>query len=174
MTVSRYLAHYPTGLQQQVQALIDGKNLTRFLRERYPVTHSVGNDKQLRDYVLALKNRYLKQSSPLSNVVFDNKLHVVHNALGVHRSQGRIQGNKIKTKKDIRISSMFKQVPEAFLEMICVHELAHLKESEHNKAFYQLCCHMLPNYHQVEFDTRVYLTHLELIGPVYTGAEPQE
>ncbi|WP_410733789.1 YgjP-like metallopeptidase domain-containing protein [Citrobacter portucalensis] len=25
--------------------------------------------------------------------------------------------------------------------MIVVHELAHLKEKEHDKAFYQLCCH---------------------------------
>ena len=51
--------------------------------------------------------------------------------------------------------------------MIVVHELAHLKEKEHNKAFYQLCRHMQPNYHQLEFDVRVYLTHLEDVGPVY-------
>jgi predicted metal-dependent hydrolase len=43
-----------------------------------------------------------------------------------------------------------------------VHELAHLKELEHDKAFYQLCTHMAPDYHQLEFDTRLYLTHLEL------------
>ena len=48
--------------------------------------------------------------------------------------------------------------PAALLEMIVVHELAHLKEREHNKAFYALCDHMLPGYHQVEFDTRIYLT----------------
>ena len=42
--------------------------------------------------------------------------------------------------------------------MIVVHELAHFKESDHNKAFYKLCEHMLPGYHQVEFDLRVYLT----------------
>ncbi len=46
--------------------------------------------------------------------------------------------------------------------MIVVHELAHLKEKEHNKAFYQLCCHMEPQYHQLEFDTRLWLTHLSL------------
>ena len=45
--------------------------------------------------------------------------------------------------------------------MIVVHELAHLKEPEHNKAFYQLCTHMAPDYHQLEFDLRLYLTHLE-------------
>ncbi len=41
--------------------------------------------------------------------------------------------------------------------MIVVHELAHLKEREHDKAFYQLCAHMEPDYHQLEFDCRVYL-----------------
>ena len=167
MSTLKYLSHYPVELQQQVQSLIDQQTLTRFLRERYPHTHNIGNDKQLREYVLVLKNRYLKQSSPLSQIVFDGKLHMVHNALGVHRTQGRVQGHKIKTKSDIRISSLFKRVPEAFLEMICVHELAHLKESEHNKSFYQLCCHMMPNYHQIEFDTRLYLTHLEFIAAIY-------
>ncbi|HYG06232.1 MAG TPA: YgjP-like metallopeptidase domain-containing protein, partial [Stenotrophomonas sp.] len=43
-----------------------------------------------------------------------------------------------------------------------VHELAHLKESDHNKAFYQLCLHMEPDYHQLEFDLRLYLTQLEV------------
>jgi len=37
-------------------------------------------------------------------------------------------------------------------------KMAHLKERDHDKAFYQLCQHMEPNYHQLEFDCRVYLT----------------
>jgi predicted metal-dependent hydrolase len=41
--------------------------------------------------------------------------------------------------------------------MIVVHELAHLKERNHDKAFYQLCLHMESSYHQLEFDCRVYL-----------------
>ena len=163
----RYLNHYPAAVLQQVERLIEKQALSNFLREKYPTVHGVGNDKQLRTYVLAIKNRFLKQSEPLSQVIFDSKLHIAYNALGIHRTQGRVQGRKIKTKCDIRISSLFKGVPEAFLEMICVHELAHLKEAEHNKAFYQLCSHMMSDYHQVEFDTRLYLTHVELIGPVY-------
>lgn len=46
--------------------------------------------------------------------------------------------------------------------MIVVHELAHLKERDHDKAFYQLCLHMEPNYMQYEFDCRVYLVWLLL------------
>jgi len=53
-------------------------------------------------------------------------------------------------------------VAREFLRMIVVHELAHLKEFEHNKAFYQLCCHMEPDYHQLEFDLRVFLCWREL------------
>jgi len=46
--------------------------------------------------------------------------------------------------------------------MIVVHELAHLKESDHNKAFYRLCESMQPGYGQLEFDLRLYLTWREL------------
>jgi len=56
---------------------------------------------------------------------------------------------------------VFRDAPAPFLKMILVHELAHLKEREHNKAFYQLCTHMEPDYFQLEFDLRLYLTHLE-------------
>jgi predicted metal-dependent hydrolase len=52
--------------------------------------------------------------------------------------------------------------------MIVVHELAHLKELDHNKAFYQLCTYMLPDYHQLEFDLRVYLTWRELPSTDHT------
>ena len=64
----------------------------------------------------------------------------------------------------IRIAALFKQAPEEFLRMIVVHELAHLREREHDKAFYQLCQHMEPHYHQYELDVRLYLTHMESSG----------
>jgi predicted metal-dependent hydrolase len=37
-----------------------------------------------------------------------------------------------------------------------------LKEREHGKAFYALCLHMEPDYHQLEFDLRLWLTAQEL------------
>ena len=49
------------------------------------------------------------------------------------------------------------------VDCVVVHELAHLKENDHNKAFYRLCELMLPGYHQVEFDLRLYLTHRDLV-----------
>ena len=73
-----------------------------------------------------------------------------------------MQGTKLKAKNEIRVASMFKSVPGEFLEMIVVHELAHFKEKEHNKAFYKLCEYMQPSYHQAEFDLRLYLTHIDM------------
>ena len=163
----QYLSHYPERLQQQIQQMIDDNALGDWLRTRYPTTHSVANDNDLREYVMGLKNQYMKKTQPLSKVIYDQKIHIVNHALGLHSYVSRVQGGKLKSKNELRVSSLFKNTPEPFLNMIVVHELAHLKEKEHNKAFYKLCQHMLPDYHQIEFDVRVYLTELELTGYVY-------
>ena len=158
----KYISAYPVELQQQVQTLIDEQRLAEFLHTKYPVKHDVANDSQLRDYVMTLKNKYLKKAEPLSKIVYDNRIHVINNALGLHTYASRVQGDKLKRKNEMRISSIFIKAPEQLLRMIVVHELAHLKEKQHNKDFYQLCEHMLPQYHQLEFDARLYLTLLEL------------
>ena len=75
-----------------------------------------------------------------------------------------MQGTKLRAKREIRVASLFRDTPGEFLQMIVVHELAHLREGEHNKAFYQLCCHIEPAYHQLEFDLRVYLSYLDAGG----------
>jgi len=166
-TKLKYLSSYSLDLQKQVQQLIDENKLANFLLSKYPTPHNIKNDKELRVFVMGYKNDYLKKSPPLSKIVFDNKIHVIKNALGLHSYVTRIQGGKLKSKNEIRISSIFKLAPEAFLQMIVVHELAHSKEKEHNKAFYKLCQHMLPNYHQLEFELRIFLTQLEIDGNVY-------
>lgn len=109
-----------------------------------------------------LKNQFLRNAPPITKVMYDNKIHVLKNALGLHTAISRVQGGKLKAKAEIRVATVFRNAPEPFLRMIVVHELAHLKEKEHNKAFYQLCCHMEPQYHQLEFDTRLWLTQLSL------------
>lgn len=159
-----YLQGYPESLLAQVQTLIEQNRLGDVLQKRYPDTHSIGNDSALWDYTQALKNRYMRSAPPLNKVMYDNKIHVLKNALGLHTAVSRVQGGKLKAKAEIRVATVFRHAPEAFLKMIVVHELAHLKEKDHNKAFYQLCCHMEPQYHQLEFDTRLWLTHLSLKG----------
>lgn len=162
----RYLGGYPAPVLDQVRQLIAGRRLGELLLNRYPHSHGVRTDRALYDYVTDLKSQYLRGAEPLSKVVFDSKLHVIAHALGTHTTVSRVQGNKLKAKREIRVATLFKQVPEAFLRMIVVHELAHLKEKAHDKAFYQLCTHMEPDYHQFEFDLRLYLTQVELVGPI--------
>ena len=120
------------------------------------------SDSQLRAYVQAIKDRHLRKSAPLAKVIFDSKLQVVKHALGTHTAISRVQGDKLKASREIRIATVFRDAPAEFLKMIVVHELAHLRESEHNKSFYQLCTHIEPGYHQLEFDLRLYLTQREL------------
>jgi UTP pyrophosphatase len=160
----KYLSAYPASLQAQVQTLLNDGRLGEMLVRKYPRTHAVRTDKALYDYVMALKNEHLRSSEPLSRIAFDSKLHVIANALGTHTTISRVQGNKLKAKREIRVATLFREVPDEFLRMITVHELAHIKEKDHDKAFYALCTYMEPNYHQYEFDLRVYLTHLDAVG----------
>ncbi len=167
-TSLKYLNGYSNELISQIQALINKNTLKSHLLKKYPKPHNIVNDKALRDFVMTIKNQYLKKSSPLSKIIFDKKIHVINNALGLHSYVSRVQGNKLKSKNEIRIAAVFQKAPEEFLAMIVVHELAHLKEKDHNKNFYQLCQHMLPDYHQLEFDMRVYLTQLDELGEIYS------
>jgi predicted metal-dependent hydrolase len=144
-----------------VTALIGQGGLGTMLADRYSQSHVVRNDGQLYDYVQALKDRHLRKSVPLGKVVYDSKLQVMKHALGTHTAISRVQGGRLRASREIRIAAVFRDAPAEFLKMIVVHELAHQKEAEHNKSFYQLCMHMAPDYHQLEFDLRLYLTHLD-------------
>jgi len=158
----KYLSGYSPDLKSKVQLLLDRGQLGDMLLSRYPAAHVVRTDKALYDYVVDLKNTYIRNGAPLSKVAFDSRIQVLAHALGQHTRVSRVQGGKLKAKHEIRIATVFKTAPEAFLKMIAVHELAHLKEQEHNKAFYGLCARMEPDYHQYEFDLRLYLTYLDI------------
>ena len=156
----KYLTGYPDALLDQVRTLLAEDKLGAVLQRRYPELHEVRNDRQLYDYTQELKDRYLRKSVHLNKVCYDSKLEVVKHALGTHTAISRVHGGRLKASREIRVATVFREAPAAFLRMIVVHELAHLKESDHNKAFYQLCQHMEPDYLQLEFDTRLYLTEL--------------
>ena len=157
----KYLRAYPAPVLAQVHQLIADNRLGSVLAQRHPQAHAVRTDAALRDYVGELKNQFMRKAAPIAKVGYDSTLQVVKHALGTHTTVQRVQGAKLKTKHEIRIASLFKTAPADYLKMIVVHELAHLKESQHDKAFYQLCCHMTPDYHQLEFDLRLYLTWLD-------------
>ena len=159
-----YLAGYPAALVTQVTELIASAQLGPVLRRKYPRAHDVRTDKALYDYVLERKNSCLRNAPPLAKVAYDSKLKVIAQALGTHTAISRVQGGKLKAKREIRVATVFRDMPPEFLQMIVVHELAHMKVREHDKAFYKLCQYMLPDYHQLEFDLRLYLTWRDLQG----------
>jgi len=167
MSHLKYLSGYPSIVTDQARHLIEQNKLADYLLNKYPNTHKFGNNKALYSFTMQIKNQFIRQSSPLSKVVYDDKIDTIHHALGLHSFVSRVQGNKLKSKNEIRIGSVFKKVPIEFLTMIVVHELAHLKEKQHNKAFYKLCVHMEAEYHQLELDMRLYLTHINLTGKLY-------
>jgi predicted metal-dependent hydrolase len=154
-----FLAGYPLALVAQVHDLIETGRFAELWRKRYPRAHEVRTDGALYAFVQALKATHLRSAPPLSKVSFDSRIHVIRHALGTHTAISRVQGGKLQAKREIRISALFREGPIEFLRMIVVHELAHLRQREHDKAFYQLCRHMEPHYHQYEFDLRAYLTY---------------
>jgi predicted metal-dependent hydrolase len=160
----KFLHGYPQETLAQVQQMLDGGRIAQWLLQKYPAGHGVRTDRALYDYVQALKSEHLRGAETLSKVAFDSKLQIVQHALGTHTTVSRVQGSKLKAKREIRIASLFKDGPAEFLKMIVVHELAHLRERAHDKPFYQLCVYMEPGYHQLEFELRLYLTHLESGG----------
>ncbi|HJV22471.1 MAG TPA: YgjP-like metallopeptidase domain-containing protein [Holophagaceae bacterium] len=157
-----YLAGYGPAVEAQVRTLITQGRLGEYLADRYPERHDVRTDKALMETAQELKNRFLRSSPPLHKVRYDPRLQVLRDALGMHTRTSRVHGIRLKAGREIHVDTVFKEAPAAFLRMILVHELAHLKEGEHSKAFYQLCTHMERDYFQLEFDLRLYLTHRDL------------
>ena len=164
----KYLSGYSENVTTKVGQLIAGNQLGGILLAKYPSAHDIRTDRALYDFTVDIKNEFLRKSQPLSKVAYDCKISVINHALGMHSFVSRVQGSKLKSKHEIRVASVFKLAPLEFLKMIVVHELAHLKEKEHNKAFYKLCEYMEPAYHQLEFDMRLYLTHIDSAeAPLY-------
>lgn len=161
-----YLAGYAPSLQNQVRDWLLAGKAGDWLLRKYPQAHAVRTDRALYDYVDALKAQYLRNAGQLHKVAYDSRIHVVRNALGLHTRRAIAHGGRLNARHEIHVAAMFKQAPDAFLRMICVHELAHIRIMDHDKAFYQLCTHMEPDYHQLEFDVRFYLSYLDQGGPL--------
>lgn len=169
--LARYLGGYSAPLLGQVRQLVSENRLGDYLARRYPARHQVQTDKALYHYTQDIRQAHLRNSPLVDKVLYDSKLDVVKQALGLHTAVSRNHGGRLVARKEIRIASVFREMPPEFLRMIVVHELAHLKETEHNKAFYQLCEYMQPGYAQLEFDLRLFLTWRELTWRDFTGRD---
>jgi predicted metal-dependent hydrolase len=157
MDFKHYFQHYPENIRQQVTNLINSDQLVSYFKNKYPTAHQLRSQKQLFEYTNSFKQRYLKNAPKLSNVAYKKQKDLVKNALGTHTFTSQPQGKKLKAKHEIAIAEQLKYAPEPLLKVLIIHELAHFKEKDHNKAFYQLCCHMDSEYHQLELDLRLFL-----------------
>ena len=153
----KYFQGYPEDIKQQVELLITNGKLKTYLLNKYPTPHEISSDKQLYQYVNEFKKTYMRSTPPLSKVLFEKQKDLVLNALGTHSFVSRNHGGKLKSKHEIRISNVLSVAPKEMLELLVIHELAHFKEKDHNKAFYKLCEYMLSDYHQIELDLRLFL-----------------
>ena len=61
MPTHKYLTNYPPSLITQVESLINNDRLENYLLGKYPKAHNIANDGDLRDYVVDLKNQYMKK-----------------------------------------------------------------------------------------------------------------
>ncbi|OUR95795.1 metal-dependent hydrolase [Halobacteriovorax marinus] len=161
MTKLKYFQNYPATIKDQVLSLIESGKLKSYLKNKYPNPHHINSDKLLYQYANDLKKQYMRNTPQISKVLYEKQKDLINNALGTHSFVSRNHGGKLKSKHEIRIAMFLKEAPEEMLEMLVVHELAHFKEKDHNKAFYKLCQYMQPDYHQVEFDLRLYLVLLD-------------
>ncbi|WP_163930700.1 M48 family metallopeptidase [Paraferrimonas sp. SM1919] len=160
MDIREFLQGYPADVVDKVVSLHKLGKLKQAVLARYQEPALTTNN-ELYQQAMDYKNRYLKKSGAIAKVLFDDKISLQHQALGLHTYASRNHGGKLKAKNEIRISSSLKQVPRSLLMAVLVHELAHLKEKQHDKAFYRLCQHMMPDYLQREFDLRLLLIAMQ-------------
>ena len=104
MDALKYLAGYSETTLQQVRQLITQERVGEVLARRYSGAHDIKTDKALYVYVSELKNEYLRNAEPVSKVLYDNKIKIVQHALGLHTAVSRVQGGKLKAKRDLRRS----------------------------------------------------------------------
>jgi predicted metal-dependent hydrolase len=105
MSKLKYLTGYSATVTDQVHKLIDNDKLAEVLLKKYPVAHNIRTDKALYSYAMGMKNQFLRQSSPLSKVVYDDKIDVLYQALGLHSFVSRVQGGNLKAKNEFLTST---------------------------------------------------------------------
>jgi predicted metal-dependent hydrolase len=91
-----YLQGYPESLLSQVTA-IEQDRLGEVLQKRYPHAR-LNSDKALYQYTQDLKTRFLRGAAPINKVMYDNKIHVLNNALGLHTADFPRSGRQAESQ----------------------------------------------------------------------------
>ncbi len=166
--LQHYLSKYfpqnniDSDFNKSIVKLFKDDSVVTYFKQKYHKKHEIQSDKQLYKYVYELKNKYLKKSNPINKILYDKSILFKSQALGTHTYKYINHGKKTLKKNEIRVAISFKNFPIEFLKHIVIHELAHLKEKEHNKAFYRLCYFMQEKYGEIEIDLRLYLIYKDM------------
>ena len=86
-----------------------------------------------------------------ARIYFSEKLEYYSRIMGLKYSRMTITSAKKRfgscsSKASISFSYRLMLYPEAAREYVIVHELAHLKEMNHSKKFYEIIASVLPDY----------------------------
>ena len=108
----KYLQAYPASLQDQVRQLIAENRLGEYLERRYPGRHDVQSDKALYAYTMNLKQEHLR-NAPAWTRCSTTTSSTWSSVLGLHTAISRVQGGKLKAKKEIRVASCSRTPPRS-------------------------------------------------------------
>lgn len=158
----KYLRGYSDNIIMSVKKLVDTDKLGLYLKNKYKNVNNCKKDKELYNLAKEIKDKYMKKQKLPEKIFYDNKIELSNQALGLHSYIPVKHGKKYKMKNEIKISSRFKNLPYEFMENVLIHELCHLKEKNHNKAFYNLCRNIDDRYFEKDLDIRIYLTYVDI------------
>jgi predicted metal-dependent hydrolase len=106
VSASRYLLGYPPELLARANDLLAQGRLGQSVLARYPQGHDLRTEAALYDFVNALKRQFMRSAPPLAKVAWDPRLQLVQQALGTHTTVSRVQGGRLKTKREIHRQSL--------------------------------------------------------------------
>lgn len=88
----------------------------QWLSARYSQPHNTRSDKAPYAYTDALKAENLRKAGSLHRVSYDNKIHVVRNALGLHTRTAVVHGRWLNVRHEISYCSHVQIFARAVLE----------------------------------------------------------
>jgi predicted metal-dependent hydrolase len=77
--------------------------------------------------------------------IWESRLGVTTSFVGIRRMTSRWGSCTAKTRR-IRLNAALEYCPRECLEYVVVHELAHLRESNHSPRFWAIVADALPDY----------------------------
>jgi predicted metal-dependent hydrolase len=100
-----------------------------------------------KNYKKYIKNWYLKQTS----IVINERINIFSTLMNVRYSKIKIKDNSTRwgscsSKGNLNFSLYLVAFPMDIIDYVIIHELAHLKEFNHSKKFWEIVMNMDHNY----------------------------